>query len=243
MPKRTAAGALEAARWRAYARYLASAPPGALALPQSVTQPGAARRLPTHIAAHDGTDGQSGGGAEGEVELLERGEMFERALPYAVALGIERTWVDKFAQAGTPIPRWLEPPVIVGGGGPTFGGPFSPYGGGYGRRWPGRVQPGRGWPVYPGQLPPGAGGPLSGAPPDGGPVTRQGGDSGGGLQGWSDRGAGGLEQASGSLVDLLNAASEVLSRGGGSDWSGGGSGGGSFGGGGGGSGGGGSGFS
>ena len=70
----------------------------------------------------------------------------------------------------------------------------------------------------------------NGPPPQGGGP--------GGLQDWSDSAAGGLERSSGSLADLLNAASEVLSRGGGSGWSGGG-----FGGGGGGSGGGGSGFS
>lgn len=248
MPQRTAAGALEAARWRAYARYLSRAAPQVLALPGAGAAP-LPRRANGRLAGADGSDGV-------QTSPHDRGEVFERALPYAVALGIERTWVEKFSRAGTPIPRWFEPPVVVLGGptigGGPFGGPFGPYRGGYGRRWPGSGYPGGpgapgGWGggVFPG-VPPGRQGQDAGA---GGSVSSGEGDgAGGGLQGWSDRGAGGLEQASGSLVDLLNAASEVLSRGGGSGWSGGGRGGGHFGGGGsfgggGGSGGGGSGFS
>lgn len=249
MPQWTAAGALEAARWRAYARYLSRAAPQALTLPGGGAAP-LPRRANGRVEGSDTSEPSAGV----EISPLERGEVFQRALPYAVALGIERTWVEKFSRAGTPVPRWFEPPVVVLGGptlgGGPFGGPFGPYRGGYGRRRRGRgyvpVPGGWGGGVFPG-VPPGRQGQAAGA---GESIPSGDGDGagGGGLQGWSDRGAGGLEQASGSLVDLLNAASEALSRGGGSGWSGGGRGGGHFGGGGsfgggGGSGGGGSGFS
>jgi hypothetical protein len=154
--------------------------------------------------------------AEESDDLERQREVFERSLPYAVALGIDKTWVTKFATVGTPAPRWLQRPPVVVGGGPAWGGPF-------GGPWVGHGP----WV--------GAGRPATAGPPPGQS------DGPGGLQNWSDQSTGGLERASGSLIDLLNAASEVLSRGGGSDWSGGGFGGGGFGGGGGG-GGGGSGF-
>jgi hypothetical protein len=199
MPRRTAAGGLEAARWRAYARFLA--------------------KSPAELLRSKAPDAPSPAAQDGDV--------FERVLPYAIALGIERTWVQKFATVGTPAPRWLRTPPVVVVGGPTWGGPWvGPYGGGpWGGPWAG---PGRG--------------PRGGATERGNGPPPQGGGPGG-LQDWSDSAAGGLERSSGSLADLLNAASEVLSRGGGSGWSGGGFGGGGGGSGGGGSGGGGSGFS
>ena len=182
MPQRTAHGALEAARWRAYARHL--------------------RRVgPTAWQSTNGHDD----------------EQIERLLPYAVALGAEREWVTKLESVGAPMPRWMRnrPPVVVmggpmggwgGGWGGPMGGPVGPYGGGRGR---GRV--------------PASGGGGPGQPPVVG----------------SDP----LDRGSNTLADLLNAASEVLGRGGSGGWSGGGFGGGSFGGGGGGGGGGGSSFS
>ena len=36
-------------------------------------------------------------------------EIFGRYLPYAIAFGIERAWVRRFAQAGTPAPEWYGP--------------------------------------------------------------------------------------------------------------------------------------
>jgi hypothetical protein len=201
MPRRTAAGALEAARWKAYARYLHKAQPDAVA------RVAGSRQFDTLNPDE------------------RRAEVFERTLPYAVALGVERNWVQKFATVGTPAPRWLTgpgiPPIVVIGG-PSWGGP------GMGGPWIGGGWPGGG---------PGHRGGYAGPAPDGA------GGGAGGPQGWNDSAGGGVEHASGSLMDLLNRASEVLSHGGGSDWSGGGAGGGFSGGGDGGSGGGGSSFS
>lgn len=52
-------------------------------------------------------------------------EKFEQYLPYAVAFGLERSWIRKFsAVPGTPIPPWYLPFPGHGGyyGGPVFGG-------------------------------------------------------------------------------------------------------------------------
>jgi uncharacterized membrane protein len=65
-------------------------------------------------------------------------EVFERYLPYAIAFGIEKGYIDKFSRVNTPAPRWYYPypPVILGphlgssrpveGGLPTSGGGFNP---------------------------------------------------------------------------------------------------------------------
>lgn len=37
-------------------------------------------------------------------------EQFEKYLPYAVAFGIDKTWVEKFAAVDTPAPAWYIPP-------------------------------------------------------------------------------------------------------------------------------------
>jgi uncharacterized protein (TIGR04222 family) len=225
MPRRSAAGALEAARWRAYARHLAASRPEHLA------------GLWPQPNGTNGTGAQDG--RNGQASAQEKATIFEHTLPYAVALGLDRTWVQKFASVGTPAPRWLEGPVIVAGG-PGWGGPFmGPYGryGRWGRR--GRMGGWGGW--YGGWG--GWGGVPGGGAPSGDGPSHRGGWPTGGLQGGSDAAGGGLNRASGGLADLLNAAAEALSRGGGSGWGGGGMGGGHSGGGGGGSGGGGSGFS
>ena len=116
MPRRTAAGAIEAARWRAYGRHLLRQPVAQLALP------GGAQNDP---------GGQNGGPvattASEDVLARAQGRAFERTLPYAVALGLARPWVDKFAAAGTAAPQWLAPPVVVAGG-PGWGSPYGPYG-------------------------------------------------------------------------------------------------------------------
>lgn len=39
-------------------------------------------------------------------------EQFERYLPYAVAFGIDKAWVEKFAQVDTPAPKWYSPPPL-----------------------------------------------------------------------------------------------------------------------------------
>ena len=69
MPRKTAAGADAAARWRAFRRYLAD------------------------IERYESV---------GEADAI-----FDRYLPYAVAFGLERSWVEKFAAAGAPTPGWF----------------------------------------------------------------------------------------------------------------------------------------
>lgn len=155
------------------------------------------------------------------VDLEESQEIFERYLPYAVAFGIEGSWVTKFERAGASTPDWF------GAGGPVI----IPMGGGFGgggRDYDDRHRSG-GWVFGDGSFSGGA--------------DR---DSGGGgwsmpdLQGTSDSAGRGLAGASGSLLGMLGTAAKVLSNssgGGGGGFGGGGggfSGGGGFGGGGGG---------
>ncbi len=144
MPRRTPAGAIEAARWRAYARALQRQPVEHLRLPSPRAAASNGAPAGTGAApAGAGTDTGPEGGAGAETEVLaQREAVFERALPYAVALGQGKQWVERFAQAGTPAPRWLGPPVVVYPG-PTWGGPSSRR---YGRR--GGWYPG--YPGYPG---------------------------------------------------------------------------------------------
>jgi len=48
--------------------------------------------------------------AEQYTDLQEVTDQFDRYLPYAIALGLERTWLNKFSRVpGTPIPRWYYP--------------------------------------------------------------------------------------------------------------------------------------
>ncbi len=128
--------------------------------------------------------------------LEESADIFEKYLPYAVAFGLDRSWVNKFAAANTPAPSWLGPmggPIVVLG---------SP-GGGFGTYPRPRMRPGGAWWI------PTAGGSMGG--------DRGGGDGGdvglpdfGGLQDWSDRTAGGLQGGSDSLVDMLNSAGRAF---------------------------------
>jgi hypothetical protein len=69
MPRKTAAGAEAAAKWRAFKRYLES------------------------IDKHE--------------KLDEATALFDRYLAYAVAFGIDRAWVRKFADAGARSPGWF----------------------------------------------------------------------------------------------------------------------------------------
>ena len=49
--------------------------------------------------------------------LQEAKDIFDKYLAYATVFGLERSWVSKFAQVGTPQPRWYEtyPPIILMG--------------------------------------------------------------------------------------------------------------------------------
>ena len=116
MPRRTAAGALEAARWQAYARHLKRLGPGAWPkeLPEN-TLPSGRRRARRDEDTPDDVSVQA-----------------ERALPYAVALGFGGDWVQRFATAGAT-PRFIQSTGM--GGGPGWGGGmYGPWigGGGYG---------------------------------------------------------------------------------------------------------------
>jgi len=48
--------------------------------------------------------------------LIEKKEIFERYLPYAIAFGLERGYITQFAQVQAPAPRWYYPypPVVWG---------------------------------------------------------------------------------------------------------------------------------
>lgn len=45
-------------------------------------------------------------GIERYERVGEAGEIFDRYLPFAVAFGLERSWVETFARAGAPVPAW-----------------------------------------------------------------------------------------------------------------------------------------
>ena len=153
MPRKTASGAEDAAKWRAFKKYL------------------------DDIEQYENVD--------------EAKEIFERYLPYAVAFGIERGWVQKFATVGTQAPQWY-------GGGGWVGWDATD---GFPRRRGPYVSTGGGW----------GGGFYGGDRPSSG-----GGDSSGGgfdvpdLQQTSDRGLGSLQNLSGGLFDLLDVAGSAF---------------------------------
>lgn len=114
--------------------------------------------------------------------LQEAKDLFDKYMPYAVAFGLEHTWVEKFSAVGTPAPGWYQmyPPIIIGHGygGGHLGGGLSAGGLGGGST----IAPGDG---------------LGGSTPS--------------LQGMSDGGLGGLQSMSDGLFSMLNSAGSVLS--------------------------------
>ena len=48
--------------------------------------------------------------------VAEQRQIFDSYLPYAVAFGLEETWVGAFANAETPAPRWYAPVWRMGSG-------------------------------------------------------------------------------------------------------------------------------
>jgi Predicted membrane protein (DUF2207) len=155
--------------------------------------------------------------------------IFERYLPFAVAFGLEHSWVTKFARVQTSTPGWFGGDWV---GSENWDRPYGPYG------TPRRRRHGGGWvTVWGPTMGGGSGGQWTGGGGSGG--------SGGGggfdlpdLQGTSDQAGRSLQSSSDSFFDMLNTASKAFGgwsggsrRGGG--WSGGSSfgGGGSFGGG------------
>ncbi|MEZ4521658.1 MAG: DUF2207 domain-containing protein [Thermomicrobiales bacterium] len=61
-------------------------------------------------------------------DLQEARDIFARYLPYAIAFGIEKSWVRKFSQVDTPAPHWYGP-RRYGRGWPRHGGPIVTGGG------------------------------------------------------------------------------------------------------------------
>jgi uncharacterized membrane protein YgcG len=100
MPVKTLEGAEQAAKWRAFRKYLEQ--------------------------------------IDRYTKLEEATELFDRYLPYAVAFGLERTWIRKFSKIEhTPVPTWYGPVnmprPIQQHGGPLVQGPrpvAMPVGGG-----------------------------------------------------------------------------------------------------------------
>jgi hypothetical protein len=126
-------------------------------------------------------------------KLEESTQIFDKYLPYAIAFGIEKSWVEKFARARTVAPGWLGPGgtvIVLNDGGGRRPTQQSPRGGGGGIfDW----------------LDPTPGGSGGGGQPDG-----SGRSGGGGLQDWSDRSARGLQGSSDSLVDMLNSVGRAF---------------------------------
>jgi hypothetical protein len=123
-------------------------------------------------------------------KLEESAAIFDKYLPFAVAFGIDKSWVNTFAQANTPMPTWFGPVIVTNPGG--FGQQRIPRGGSV-----------FGTPVDRRSAPSQAGGGVD--IPDFG-----------GLQGWSDSAARGLQSRSDSLVDVLNSAGSAFAGFGGS---------------------------
>ena len=143
----------------------------------------------------------------------ESKQIFDKYLPYAVAFGLEDSWVNRFAAAGAESPLWYGPVIFgdLGDGGAWTTRPRRRSGSLGGGTW----------------MSPGSGG--------GGSSSDRGGGGFGGfglpdLQDLSDRGGGSIQGASNSLFDMLSSAAEAFgdfsSSGGGGrrNWGGGGGG-------------------
>ena len=127
--------------------------------------------------------------------LDEHQEIFDRYLPYAVAFGLEQSWVSKFAAVNAPTPSWY---------GPDPNRPFDPS---YPRRRYGPAGPVIIW----------GGAPWGGGVWGGGESGRGGSGGGGGgdvnlpdLQDMSDSAQRGLSSSSDGLFDMLNTAGKVF---------------------------------
>lgn len=159
-------------------------------------------------------------------KLDEAQAIFERYLPYAIAFGLESSWVDKFSRVPTASPEWYGDSGPVGGpldplpGHPSWRPWYRPYGGTV-------IVPGGGTTTA--ERGPGSGdfgGGASGSPGGGQPDW-----SIPDLQDFSDQAGRSLQSSSGSLFDLFNEAGQAFSAGGFSGGGGGWRGGSSFGGG------------
>ncbi len=114
-------------------------------------------------------------------DIQEAAGHFDDYLPYAVAFGLDRSWVRRFSKVdNVPIPTWYYPTYM---GGPYRGGyrpgtPLRPFAAGSGR-------------INPGEL-------------------ARAGDGGFSLDDMSSGMAGGLEAISGGLTEMLESAGRVM---------------------------------
>jgi hypothetical protein len=58
-------------------------------------------------------------------QVADARSQFDLYLPYAIAFGLERSLVEKFAAANTPAPSWYEPNPFILGGHPAYYGAAS----------------------------------------------------------------------------------------------------------------------
>src|SRR5512143_841079 len=62
-------------------------------------------------------------------EVAKAKDQFEKYLPYAIAFGLEKSWVERFAEVDTPAPDWYIPnthtPSYTGDGHSSSGGSSS----------------------------------------------------------------------------------------------------------------------
>jgi hypothetical protein len=112
-------------------------------------------------------------------------QLFEKYLPYAVAFGIERTWVAKFADAGAPPPEWY------GGTGESWTGSGS------GRTYRRHRGGWGGWTTFP----------SAGGGGQGGEFNMPGFPN---VQDASDSAGKSLQQMSGGLFDLFDLAGSAF---------------------------------
>jgi uncharacterized protein (TIGR04222 family) len=142
-------------------------------------------------------------------KLDEAQSIFDRYLPYAIAFGLEGSWVEKFARVPTAAPEWYGDGPYAGPVDPFPGTPrgypssrpwYGPYGGGTviipgGGTYTGS---GRGsGDLGGGEVPGGGGGVPSFDVPD--------------FQDFSDQAGRSLQSSSGSLFSLFNLAGQVFS--------------------------------
>ena len=123
--------------------------------------------------------------AERYRDLAEVPDQFDKYLPYAIAFGLDRTWVSKFSRVpGTPVPPWYYPTGV----------PYDPY-----RR-------ARTYPTTGGGLPD-----LSGASGGGRDLSKEAARPGPSLDTMSAGMFAGLSSMSSGLSTMLNNTSSVLS--------------------------------
>lgn len=107
MPRRTPHGALEAAKWRAFRDHLTRASKADQRAESAAASDGESDRASTDAAADDtGTARSSGPRTDSAADPWLRPEY----LPYAVAFGIDESWLERLQESGTAPPTWYHVP-------------------------------------------------------------------------------------------------------------------------------------